>query len=136
MHRLLLALPLAFLAVWACTPPPTEYVEGGLCRDEGTGACHQSQPTALLCSSGTFSVFSDCKGLNGCQVDGGSLSCDTSGNSVGDRCAPTSEGKVRCDPDGGVNILRCDGGVLGIEFVCPGAMRCLFDFDAGVLTCR
>ncbi len=59
--------------------------------------------------------------------------CDTSGNSVGDRCAPTSEGKVRCDPDGGLNILRCVEGSLAVIFECQAPTNCGIN-DAG-LTC-
>jgi hypothetical protein len=140
MPRLLpvtLALALAVaLAFVACSPPPPRYVEGGHCQGEGTGACHEAEPLALICTNGTWAAFSECRGANGCVVDGGELSCDTSGNSVGDHCAPTSEGKVRCDPDGGLNILRCVSGVLGVEFVCPPPTLCIFDTDGGVLTCR
>jgi len=80
-----------------------------------------------------YVLFADCKGPNGCSVSSDTADCDTTGNTVGDHCAPTSEGKVRCDPDGGLNILRCVSGQLDVIYTCTPPAICGFS-DAG-LTC-
>jgi hypothetical protein len=106
------------LALVACgTTMNTAPREGAACTQENAGACET--PTRLLaCRELTWTVLSDCKGPQGCRQSNGTVDCDTSLNGVGDRC--TNIGRVRCDPDGGLQILRCrDGGVLGVEFSCP-----------------
>lgn len=107
---------------------------GGPCTTENAGVC--ASPTRLLsCHNQAWVAATDCKGPDGCRLVGESYECDLRGNSLGDLCPVTSEGKVRCDPDGGVNILRCRQGVLSLEFVCPEPSLCSFVEDAG-LTCR
>ena len=44
-----------------------------------------------------------------------------------------TETKVRCDPDGGLNILRCVEGSLAVIFECEAPTSCGIN-DAG-LTC-
>lgn len=124
---LLLACPVA--------PAPTA---GSVCNAENIGRCDSMAPRLLQCTiqedgGGYFRIYADCRGPKGCSVSDDTADCDTAGNSVGDRCPPTSEGKVRCDPDGGINILRCLDGGLDVIFECPQGSRCGFD-DAG-LTC-
>jgi hypothetical protein len=114
------------------TPAPRE---GAACTQENAGACET--PTRLLaCRELTWTVLSDCRGPQGCRQSNGTVECDTSLNGVGDRCS--NLGRVRCDPDGGLQILRCrDGGVFGVEFSCPERggvqLQCVLS-DAG-LTC-
>lgn len=114
-------------AVAACVTQPVSPVEGLKCSVVGTVACEESSSRILTCSdAGSFEVVSDCHGPKGCvlSVADNTVSCDTSGNTVNDRCGPTSEGKVRCDPDGGHLILRCvDGGLRSI-FECPDQTLC------------
>jgi hypothetical protein len=124
---------LAVLALVTACPVTTTFEEGGLCRSEGAGACNEDGGTLLQCVSGTWSAFADCRGPRGCERTADTADCDTSGDSVGDRCPPTSEGRVRCDPDAGLNVLRCVGGRLIIELECPGGSTCALT-DAG-LTC-
>ncbi|MBL9037062.1 MAG: hypothetical protein JNG84_00985 [Archangium sp.] len=128
---------LLLAALSACTPvsTSTDPVEGAACTTEAEGFC--SSTTRLLgCYGQVWAVASDCKGPDGCRRTGDDVyECDSSGNSVGDRCPRQSEGKVRCDPDGGVTILRCRDGGFDVEFVCPGSTRCSFVPDAG-LSCR
>jgi hypothetical protein len=114
-------------------PAPAPPTEGAKCTDENIGRCEEGSERLLQCTSGTFRVYADCKGPLGCSITSDTADCDTSGNSVGDRCAPTSEGKVRCDPDGGLNILRCIDGGLEVIFECAPPMACGVN-DAG-LTC-
>ena len=106
---------------------------GATCRPENIGRCDTEAPRLLQCTGGFFRLYADCKGPRGCSVAADTADCDTSGNSVGDRCAPTSEGKVRCDPDGGLNILRCNDGGLDVIFECTPPRICGIN-DAG-LTC-
>lgn len=126
----LVLLPLALFA--ACPPPPPPTL-GAMCNTETIGRCDVTAPRLLQCTNGSFVLYADCKGPNGCAVSEETADCDTTGNSVGDHCAPTSEGKVRCDPDGGLNILRCVSGTLDVIFTCMPPSICGMS-DAG-LTC-
>jgi hypothetical protein len=121
------------LCLLACSPA-TPPVAGGPCRTTGGAACDSMTGQLLQCDGTTYVVFADCKGAKGCTVEGETVNCDTAGNTIGDRCPPTSEGKVRCEPDGGDDILRCvDGGLQSI-FTCPTGTICGVVPDAG-LTC-
>lgn len=139
---LLLVVVAGLLACPAPTPGPRP---DGACTVEENPACDSTEGGAgadgawlsarlLICRGGHYAVYSDCRGPAGCSVAGDQVSCDFSGNSAGDRCPPTSEGKVRCDPDAGVNILRCVDGGLSIIFECAAPTRCVIT-DGGVLTC-
>lgn len=118
MVRLTALFALAALLVLACgqtmTGPPKT---GEPCREENVGVC-ESATRLLTCRGMTWQVLSDCKGPEGCRRVGDTVDCDTRGNGVGDACS--TPGRVRCDPDGGLQILRCSpGGVLAVEFSCP-----------------
>ncbi len=131
----LVALGACVASLAACsapTPPPVTV--GSTCRTEEAAACDSAGPRMLVCRSASYVMYSDCRGPGGCRLEGDTVSCDTSGNSAGDTCPPQSEGKVRCDPDGGHDILRCvDGGLTAI-YTCPTGTLCVFKPDAG-LTC-
>lgn len=120
------------LLLLGCPPAPPVTL-GANCTAENLGRCDATGSRLLQCTNGTFRIYADCKGSRGCVVSQDTADCDTSGNTVGDRCAPTSEGKVRCDPDGGLNILRCSSGGLEIIFECRPPSSCGMN-DAG-LTC-
>jgi len=133
MLRLL--LPLAVLGA-ACGTAGTKALSveaGGACTTENAGAC-VTGTRLLVCQNMVWVVATDCKGPDGCRVINEAVECDLRGNTIGDLCPGTSEGKVRCDPDGGVNILRCRSRVLELEFACPSTTMCGL-YDAG-LTCR
>ena len=118
MARLSALVTLAFLLVVACgqTTNPSPKA-GEPCREENVGAC-ESTTRLLTCRSMAWQVLSDCKGADGCRRVGDSVECDTRGNGIGDSCS--TPGRVRCDPDGGLQILRCSpAGVLAVEFSCP-----------------
>ncbi|MCA2978070.1 MAG: hypothetical protein INH41_28130 [Myxococcaceae bacterium] len=106
------------------------------CSQENVGEC-ESQTRLLVCRGRAWQVLSDCKGPRGCSKSGDTVDCDTSLNGLGDRCA--SPGRVRCDPDGGLQILRClSDGLLGLELSCPrmsGVQTACVASDAG-LTCE
>jgi hypothetical protein len=108
---------------------------GAPCAQENVGAC-ETATRLLACREQVWTTLSDCKGPQGCRQSGDSVECDTSLNGLGDRCS--NLGRVRCDPDGGQQILRCkDGGVLEVEVACPVRsgvqLQCVLS-DAG-LTC-
>lgn len=123
---------LATLLLLGC-PAPIEPTVGAPCTAESVGRCDSEAPRLLQCTGGNYVTYADCKGPNGCTVTSDTADCDTSGNSVGDRCAPASEGKVRCDPDGGVRILRCIDGGLESIYTCPQPKIC--GLSDGGLTC-
>lgn len=134
MRQWLLAVALTSAACGEMTKAVLP-VAGGACRQENVGACETST-RLLICRESRWAVESDCKGAGGCRVSGDTVDCDTRGNSVGDACA--SAGRVRCDPDGGAQILRCSPSrVLAVEFVCPRNVTQTFCVlgDAG-LTCE
>ena len=128
------ALMALALLLGAC-PTPAGPGPGVSCGSAPGGACDESTPRLLQCANGRYEIVSDCHGVGGCSQEGDTVKCDTSGNTVGDRCAPQSEGKVRCHPDAGVSILRCTQGLLSVEFVCPSGTSCALDPDGGTLTC-
>lgn len=131
------SLAVALLLLTACpgTDRALDLVEAGnSCNTENAGSC-ASATRLLVCQSGIWVTATDCKGPDGCRLVDDTYECDLRGNSLGDLCPSTSEGKVRCDPDGGVDILRCRQGVLTREFTCPQPTLCGFVEDAG-LTCR
>lgn len=125
------SLPAALLLLAACAPPPPPAI-GGRCAGNGSGTCDETATEMLVCTGGRYALYSDCRGPDRCTVQGDTVSCDTRGNGAGDTCPPESEGKVRCEPDGGPSILRCvDGGLVAVER-CPPQTRCSYVPDAGL----
>ncbi len=108
--------PCLFLLLACGTTSAPPVTAGAACNEENAGAC-ESATRLLGCQSRVWVVVSDCKGALGCRRTGDSVDCDTRGNSVGDSCS--TETRVRCDPDGGTQILRCRGGRLTFEQACP-----------------
>jgi hypothetical protein len=133
LRHLTLRLGCGLTALWLLTacPGPTAPAPGGACSTEGTASCEAANAQLLQCRANVWASYSDCRGGGGCAVEADVVRCDTSGNTVGDRCPPTSEGKVRCDPDAGANILRCVDGGLVVEFPCPTGKACAV-LDAGL----
>lgn len=126
-------LPLVLVPLLLACPAPVDPLAGAPCTGEAVGRCDAEAPRLLQCTAGTWLVYADCKGPRGCSLSSDTADCDTSGNSIGDRCAPTSEGKVRCDPDGGLNILRCVDGGLERIWKCESPQVC--GIGDGGLTC-
>jgi hypothetical protein len=126
MRRITVAAFLtAFLFGVACgTTTASPPKPGEACPEENVGAC--ASPTQLLaCTNLKWRVLSDCKGPDGCRRVNETVDCDTRGNSVGDACS--SPGKLRCEPDAGVSVLRCSpGGQLVVEVNCAS-------IDAGLV---
>ncbi len=129
MRSALLAAGL--LALASCTPSPQPIAPGNPCSPPEAPGCDEGAPRLLRCQDGRWAVYSDCHGPEGCAAQGDSLTCDTSGNSLGDRCAPIAEGKIRCQPDGGQRILKCtDGGLVSL-LECAQGTSCA-GVDAGL----
>lgn len=124
---------LSFLLLLLACAPPKDLAVGGECYGDNIGRCEPSGTRLMECVDEKWTVYSDCFGPNGCSMNNDTANCDTSGNSIGSRCAPTSEGRVRCDPDGGLNILRCVNGTLVFIDACQAPMRC--GLTDGGLTC-
>ncbi len=133
-HGARLAL-LVFVA--GCSAPENRALRaspGTSCSPDNSGACET--PTRLLiCKNQMWVIASDCKGPDGCTLVTDTYTCDLRGNTAGDHCPSQSEGKVRCEPDGGANILRCRDGLLSIELRCPSPTACVLTPAAG-LNCR
>lgn len=125
-------LPEACFGVLAPATPAD--VLGGTCSTENAARCDPTAPRLLQCTNGIFTLFADCKGSRGCTTTSTGADCDTSGNTLGDHCAPTSEGKARCDPVTRANILKCTNGVLVLVHTCTPSSKCGLT-TAGELTC-
>lgn len=105
----------------------------GACESSDGDTCETGSDRLLQCINGKWTILSDCHGPVGCTQSGDTTFCDTTGNSGGDSCAPTSEGRVRCEPDGGAQILQCMDRVLTVIHECAAPMRC--GSEDGGLTC-
>lgn len=123
--------PALLVLIAACSPPPPPSI-GGRCSSSGTGTCDQTATKMLVCTDGGYALYSDCHGPDRCTATGDTVSCDTRGNGAGDTCPPESENKVRCDPDGGLSILRCVDGGLTVIYLCPPQTVCSYIPDAGL----
>ena len=105
----------------------------GACASSDGDTCETGTGRLLQCINGKWVIFSDCHGRQGCSQNGDTTFCDTTGNTGGDFCAPTSEGRVRCEPDGGTQILQCMDHVLTAIYECEAPKRC--GSEDGGLTC-
>jgi hypothetical protein len=110
------------------------------CTVSGAASCEPDAGRIVVCMVGDagalrWSIYSDCKGAAGCaMLEDSAIACDTSLNNTGDRCAPASEGKARCEPTDGGAILVCSEGVLAELKRCLDGTRCTRT-DAGLGCC-
>jgi hypothetical protein len=85
-------------------------------------ACTADRAQALVCKDGTFGLWRDCRGPEGCQVvDGRNVHCDTSLGQPGDPCA--QHGTYACSVDK-KTMLACDGTTLLPASSCRGPEGC------------
>jgi hypothetical protein len=98
MRQSLLLGALFFLAACggAASPGATCSVSGFLCFD---GA------NAMECQLGKWAEL-PCRGPQGCQSSGGTVTCDMSADLEGDGCASTAVGFGMCTTDG-TGTLEC-----------------------------
>lgn len=106
---------------------------GDPCDAAAGDTCETGTHRLLQCVNGRWATVSDCRGPRGCVQNGDTTFCDTTGNTGGDTCAPSSEGRVRCEPDGGTKILQCIDRVLTAVHQCEPPQRC--GSEDGGLTC-
>ena len=115
----------------ALAPPPLRV--GGLCGTEEAAGCEEGNQRLLVCRSQAWQLALECRGSAHCVQGSEEVTCDSSGNTVRDRCPAESEGKERCDPATPSNILRCRSGLLEAVLACPTPTRC--GLSGTTLTC-
>ncbi len=125
--------PLGLLLLLACSAPPTVVTVGSACRYDADLTCETGSPRLLECRAQKWALSADCRGPGGCVSDAMQTVCDTSGDTVGDHCSASSEGKARCDPVAPFRIIRCARGVFEVAIECPQQTRCGLDPDAGLV---
>jgi hypothetical protein len=103
MNRLLLVL-VALTTLAGCGGAK----EGESC--DRTGFLCADATAALECRAGKWLKL-PCRGTGGCQRSGEVITCDMSGNSAGDACASSAEGKGLCSSTG-TATLECREGAL------------------------
>lgn len=126
MRSTFLALVVFTTFALACGKPKA----GDACPDNGARVCVDGK-TSLYCAKGSWQVDT-CKGAKGCVEAGKIVTCDTTGNAVGDPCPAGLEGIQSCAADG-KNRLICVGGKYTSE-PCKGKEGCTLVQSVGV-TC-
>jgi hypothetical protein len=94
-----------------------------------TGFLCESAASALECRVGTWASL-PCKGPNGCKREGDLVKCDMTGNSEGDNCASSAEGKGLCTSDN-AGVLQCRDGKLVKTNTCRSC-----SVSGDVVTCQ
>jgi hypothetical protein len=96
-------------------------------------ACTADRTKALVCKDGSFSLWRECRGPEGCQVaDGRNIHCDTSLGEPGDPCA--QHGTFACSADR-KTMLVCDGNTLAAASSCRGPDGCHTQRDTRKVDC-
>jgi hypothetical protein len=106
----------------ACpTNPPLDY------------ACTADRQVALVCEHGRFGVWRNCRGPEGCTVEGGrNVRCDTTLGEAGDPCAQA--GTYACSVDR-KTMLSCDGKSLSPASSCRGPDGCRVERETRKVSC-
>jgi len=97
--------------------------------DEGVGACTARAKSALVCRGGKYEAL-PCRGPKGCQLAGGSWTCDASVGQEGDSC-PGAGSACSVDKK---SLLECAGGKFHLKWPCRGPDGCK-DAGGGQLFC-
>lgn len=90
-------------------------------------ACSPDKKQALLCKSGHFERYLECRGPAGCSLLGAQVSCDTSVAKKGDPCKV--HGASACSDDKKEMIICRDGKFAEYRF-CRGQLGCYMKGDA------
>jgi hypothetical protein len=93
-------------------------------------ACSADRQHAFVCKSGRLERWLECRGKNGCAVDGHALACDMSIASRGDPCR--NAGAIACGEDG-KHTVACRDGKFDVQRQCRGSGGCAYERD--LLTC-
>ena len=103
------------------TSPPLDY------------ACSPDRKVALVCRDGRFGIWRDCRGPEGCSVEGGrNVRCDTTLGEPGDPCAQA--GTYACSADRQA-MLSCDGSSLSTASSCRGPQGCRVERETRKVQC-
>jgi hypothetical protein len=108
MRVVLFLTPALLLA--ACGTPQI----GSSCSE--TGFLCDNSTNAMECITGKWTEL-PCRGVGGCAVASGQVTCDMSGDVAGDACASTAEGLGLCTA-AGTATLECRNGTLVQTNVC------------------
>jgi hypothetical protein len=96
-------------------------------------ACTADRAGALVCRSGRFTLWRNCRGPDECEiVDGRNLHCDTTLGEPGDPCEKA--GTYSCAVDRKA-MLECDGSALARVSSCRGPDGCRVQRDARKVDC-
>ncbi len=97
--------------------------EGDLCMGDGEDeyACSPDRKRAVVCKSGKYERYLECRGKGRCSVLGHTISCDTSVAAKGDPCK--SQGTVACTEDQKM-MLTCRDGKFDLYRYCRGMYGC------------
>jgi hypothetical protein len=100
---------------------------GDTCREEDDYACAlPDKKNAIVCRGGKFTLASNCRGKNGCNVGGDKdkgfkIECDDSIANPGDTC--DKEGHYSCSPDE-KQIVRCAAKKYVADEKCKKNEKC------------
>lgn len=101
---------------------------GDLCMDdEDEYACSSDGARALVCKTGRFEPYLECRGASGCAMVGRSVSCDTSIAEKNDPCR--TEGAIACGVDR-KHMLVCRDGRFALHRYCRGRQGCSSEGEA------
>lgn len=97
---------------------------GDMCSpdNEGSGACSGDKKDLVVCTGGKMSLYTHCRGQNGCRPLGAKLDCDTTIAKIGDACHP--DGEPSCSEDK-MQLFKCAGGTVTLDKPCKGGCRVL-----------
>ena len=86
----------------------------------GEAAC-LDEKTELVCQEGKY-IQAPCNGATGCKMENATVTCDISGNALGDVCSKDDDGNTACAPDK-KNEITCKGGRYAV-LPCRGPEGC------------
>lgn len=102
-------------------------VAGDPCMGEDDEyACSPDRKHAVVCKSGRFEPWLECRGAGGCSMLGRTVSCDTSIATVGDPCK--AQGAVACSVDQKQMVI-CRDGKFDVYRQCRGQFGCFLKGD-------
>jgi hypothetical protein len=104
-----------------CDNSTAEVADACMGESEGEYACSSTKKRAVVCSSGKFKPYLECRGPKGCTMMSKTVSCDNTIAERGDPCI--SAGKLACSTDA-KNRFVCKDGKWEVERYCRGRDAC------------